>query len=158
MKKCRKCGEMKELSEYYKHKKMFDGHVNICKVCQKARISKHRQDNLERIQEYDRNRPNAQQRTVENRERMHNLTEEQKEIQINKPKREWGKRNRHKTRAHLQTGRKLINPGICSRCNSTKKIEGHHPDYNEPLNVIWLCDACHKAEHVRLRNEQRLPF
>jgi len=35
-KKCRgECGKILPLSEYYKHKQMFDGHLNICKECKK---------------------------------------------------------------------------------------------------------------------------
>jgi hypothetical protein len=40
MKKCRKCGVEKPLSDYYKHKQMGDGHLNICIDCTKKRIKK----------------------------------------------------------------------------------------------------------------------
>lgn len=34
----------------------------------------------------------------------------------------------------------------CSRCGAVKS-EAHHPDYNKPLLIIWLCRDCHVLEH-----------
>ena len=37
--------------------------------------------------------------------------------------------------------------GPCSVCGSTKRIHGHHEDYNKPLEVIWVCAIHHKEIH-----------
>lgn len=49
----------------------------------------------------------------------------------------------------------LVRPKKCTRCDSTKNIDGHHPDYSKPDCVIWLCRKCHRNEHVRLRNIEK---
>lgn len=49
---------------------------------------------------------------------------------------------------------KLHNPEICSTCGCTDRfkdgrtaIQGHHDDYNRPLDVRWLCQQCHHEWH-----------
>lgn len=42
---------------------------------------------------------------------------------------------------------KVKRKNICEQCGSTTKIEGHHPDYNKPLDVVWLCRECHRHLH-----------
>lgn len=41
----------------------------------------------------------------------------------------------------------IVRPTECSVCNDTNKIEGHHNDYYQPLEVIWLCNRCHRKLH-----------
>jgi hypothetical protein len=42
---------------------------------------------------------------------------------------------------------KIIKPNNCELCWIIWKIEWHHYDYNHPLDVIWLCEQCHKQHH-----------
>lgn len=39
----------------------------------------------------------------------------------------------------------------CRVCGATK-IEGHHPDYTNELEVIWLCQSHHKRLHSKRKN------
>ena len=66
----------------------------------------------------------------------------------------WRKRNPEKRRAWwtytnaLRAG-KLVKPEVCPKCGGTGLIDGHHADYNKPLDVEFLCRACHMKQHQR---------
>lgn len=129
-KKCFKCGEVKPLSEFYKHKQMKDGHVNKCKECNKNDVSRHRSENIEKIREYDRNRGNRQD------------SEYQKL---------WRKENPKKYAAHCMVNNHVragnLHSQNCEICGKEKTV-AHHDDYSKPLNVRWLCQAHHKQWHA----------
>lgn len=44
-------------------------------------------------------------------------------------------------------GRLIQKP--CVKCGS-QKSQMHHPDYSKPLEIEWLCAACHRIEHSKL--------
>jgi len=39
----------------------------------------------------------------------------------------------------------------CSVCGSVERVQRHHPDIDKPLEVIVLCQTCHKDLHVSTR-------
>lgn len=61
----------------------------------------------------------------------------------------------------VKTG-KLVRPNFCSVCGAKGKrkkngnitIEAHHKDYAKPLDVVWLCDSCHRDTFNRARGER----
>ena len=44
--------------------------------------------------------------------------------------------------------RSMARPANCTWCNSEENIEAHHPDYDKPKEVIWLCRTCHRNHHA----------
>jgi len=56
------------------------------------------------------------------------------------------------TKVHLAVTRavlagKLSKPDTCSLCGNTRKLVGHHDNYEKPLDVRWVCHECHKRVH-----------
>ena len=133
-KTCFKCLVAKPLDAFYKHSAMADGHLNKCKECTKKDVLQHRLDNLERIRSYDRMRGAMQHRIAAR-------VETTAEYRAAFPKR--AKANalvNHATR----TGKLKKQP--CWVCG--EKALAHHPDYDRPLDVVWLCQPHHKAAHA----------
>lgn len=46
-------------------------------------------------------------------------------------------------RSAVRAGR-LIKPAMCQWCGRDGPIEAAHHDYEQPLNVTWLCLSCHR--------------
>ena len=139
-KECFKCKTVKPLSDFYKHNRMADGHVNKCKECNKNDVTANRNKNLEKIRAYDRERG-------KNPERIKAATEIVKA---------WRAQDERRNRAHLSVSRAIRNGSLlrlpCIRCGEKKSV-AHHEDYDKPLEVMWLCQPCHKQRHKELRTE-----
>ena len=150
MKPCKVCGEVKPLSEYYKHPKMSDGHLGKCKECQKAASNAARLANLEEYRAYDRSRSNLPHRVEMRAEYQKTLDGQDARRRASSS---YNARNPVRTAATtavrnaVRGGRLIKLP--CWECGSTNRIEGHHPAYSMPLDVIWLC----KSHHQQLHNE-----
>ena len=137
-KECFKCHAVKPLSEFYKHPMMADGHVNKCKDCNKKDVTDNRNKNIERIREYDRERG-------KNPERIKAIAEVVKV---------WRCVDRRRSSAHNAVSRAIkagtLDRKPCIRCGDAKSV-AHHEDYDKPLEVMWLCQPCHKKRHKELK-------
>ena len=73
----------------------------------------------------------------------------------------------HRVREAMVRG-EMSRPETCEKCgiapglakDGRSKIHGHHPDYDKPLEVIWLCIVCHSMLHreEKASKEQALAY
>jgi len=136
-KECFKCKTVKPLGDFYKHQMMADGYLNKCKACTKSDVAEHRIKNLERIREYDRDRAKKPERRASS----------------SAISQAWRREDPRRVRSHNAVTR-AIKKGLlvrapCCRCGSERSL-AHHEDYDKPLDVIWLCQPCHKQRHKEI--------
>lgn len=138
MKTCFKCNVQKPLSEFYKHSMMADGYLNKCKECNKTDSNKHRSSNIEKVREYDRERSKHPHRVE--------LHKEQTKM--------WRSADKRRSKCHSAVARAIKSGELtrlpCSKCGDVKSL-AHHENYDEPLNVVWLCQPCHKQRHKEMK-------
>lgn len=124
---------------------MADGHLNKCKECTKSDVRANYGAHRDRYAAYERVRSRLPHRRALNRKNTGRMRSQYP----------------NKYRAHnavnnaLRDGRLERKP--CERCGSLR-VHGHHDDYNEPLNVKWLCPRHHKERHAELEALERVGF
>ncbi len=138
MKTCFKCNVSKPLVDFYKHSAMADGYLGKCKECTKLDANNHRTNNLERIRQYDRDRAKNPERLKAN-------------FEITKV---WRSEDKRRSRCHSAVAHAIRSGELtrlpCVKCGEAKSL-AHHEDYDEPLNVMWLCQPCHKQRHKEIK-------
>lgn len=147
MKTCKTCKIEKDDCQYYSNDKS-------CKDCRTAKVRANREKNIEKYREFDRQRANNPERVAA---RAAYAKTDAGKAAIRRAHVKW--ENKHPKRKHAVTtvsnavrdGRLLKQP--CIVCGETE-VEGHHPDYDRPLDVVWLCVAHHKQLHAE--HEARL--
>ena len=140
MKKCNWCEIWKSLEiVLQKRKDNKTGYYNICKSCQnKMRRLRYQKDYIRidaRNKKWNAAHPDVMRDAW----------------------RKYGYRNRNKRAIQgklqraVKSGR-ITKPTVCSDCGCNDKIQAHHSDYSDALNVLWLCHRCHKAIHREERS------
>jgi ribosomal protein S27AE len=136
-KECFKCKAIKPIAEFYKHSMMADGHLNKCKECAKNDATEHRNKNIEKVRAYDKARAKEPHRA-------------KLAAEVNKA---WRAEDARRSKAHgavasaIRKGLLVSTP--CIRCGEQKSL-AHHEDYDKPLEVMWLCQPCHKQRHKEI--------
>ena len=136
-KQCYRCKQEKDLGNFYRHPGMADGCLNKCIECAKKDAWGYRLADIDRIRAYDRERGK-----LPHRKKLSSRI--RKVYRKRYPK-------RHASNYLLNNAvrdRRVQKLELCQDCGvKPTKIHGHHEDYYQPLNVIWLCPPCHKKRH-----------
>lgn len=136
-KECFKCKTVKPLTEFYRHAAMADGHVNKCKECNRQDVRSNRASKLEYYREYDKMRAKQPHRV-------------KLALEVN---RQWRSEDKRRVQCHNAVARAIkkgeLVPQNCERCGDEKTV-AHHEDYDKPLDVVWLCQPCHKQRHKEM--------
>jgi hypothetical protein len=146
IRKCNICEVTSQSAEFYK------GVTSRCKECHKEKVRANRAENLEYYRAYDAKRFREDPRVLE-RHKAYQQTEPGKAAQ-RKGRENWLLANEEKRAAHIILGNavkagRIAKPAECEKCgDSPNRLHGHHDDYAFPLDVRWLCAACHRAWHV----------
>ena len=67
-----------------------------------------------------------------------------------------GERARNAINGGVRRGH-IFRPDSCSACGKVGRLQGHHPDYTKPLDVVWLCSPCHSREHESSGDKVSVP-
>lgn len=163
-KECFVCKESKPISRFSKNKRKSDGLEYRCKGCAKlsyqlnreAAIEKakaYRAKNIDRINEYDKKRSKEPKRKNMMRAAVKKYSQTEvaksnarKSVKKSKEKYRNATLSRSALSNAIISGRVIREPS-CSVCSSTKLVQGHHDDYDRPLDIIWLCVKCHRSWH-----------
>lgn len=131
MKKCFKCGELKELSNFYKHNQMADGHLNKCKMCAKKDVSERYLIKSNDFEFLEKERKRG-------RLKYHRLYEGT------------GKASKQRIiNYNLLYPEKAKAQSVSYKIKSQENLEKHHWSYNEEhyLDVIFLSKKEHMKAH-----------
>jgi len=169
LKRCSKCGEYKALDDFYHKSAARDGLTAQCKGCISAHQKQYREANAELLRDKSRSqylvhrdarRASMRAYYLQNKERWYEYVRRRRStkegrLAKNQESAKWREANPEKYTAQYQLNNaiklgKVERPGVCSLCGkASDRIHGHHPDYSKPLEVIWLCESCHKVVHAK---------
>jgi hypothetical protein len=163
--RCGACGKNKEASAFYTERRRKSGLSWACRSCLQDRRAQQKRNARTRSGRGARHRQRlARRRLLLSFGRMLQRllrARTPRPAAERVPRVDWS-RDLHchgltqkQARAKLNMGVALgwiIKPSSCERCNQptvSRRLHGHHDDYDYPLRVEWLCRECHSIEHGR---------
>lgn len=134
---CFRCQTTKPLVEFVVDKRRPNGHGYLCLECNRKRNAKYFST------------PEGKRRSVIGARRHH----ERHPVQTVA---------KGLVRKAIARG-DLVRPLTCEECGTIPpptrsgrpSVQAHHPDYSQPLSVVWVCAVCHAQLHRREEAAQR---
>ena len=130
MKECFKCGNVKPLSDFYRHSRMADGRLGKCKECAKTDVKENYAARRTQYSRYEKSRQGTIVRRLSKLDYMR------------KHRALYSERYAARTAVSnaIRDGRLMRQP--CSVCGN--RAQAHHKNYSNPLDVDWLCFRHHR--------------
>jgi len=130
---CKNCHQKKEASAFYL------SNQSRCKECIKESVRVNRLEKIDYYRAYDKMRA-AQPHRIALAKRVNS---------------EWKAAHPMRRAANVVVGNAVRDGRLkkqpCWVCG--EKAVAHHPDYDRPLDVVWLCQPHHKQAHALVANE-----
>lgn len=139
VKRCKTCDQIKPADAFSFERFSHLGRKASCKRCLAAKARAARRNDPERA------RRAARRYSERHAEREKRDRDRRRRASLEKYA------ARERVRRAVQAGR-LVRPDRCEGCELSVPVQAHHDDYSKPLEVRWLCPACHVAIHVRERD------
>jgi len=148
MKTCSKCKADKIDGEFQIRKASADGLTSRCKQCL-SEYDKERANNPHRIRA--RKIYEKTQKGIDARKKARAKYEKANKKKILISHRKYRENNPKKHKAHNSVAyaikTKKLSKKPCEVCGA-KKADAHHDNYDQPLDVRWLCAKHHRQWHV----------
>jgi len=151
MKKCSKCGQVKDLNEFCRDRSRKDGKSHYCKACHSARDKAYRAANREK--DIARHRAWRAANPEKSREISKAWRDANPERRAAYEK-AYRAANREKRQAQYTVSNAVrdgkMEPSSSHRCADCDQPaqDYHHEDYTQPMHVVALCRSCHKQRHA----------
>ena len=141
---CSKCGTRKPLDQYYKYATglIFRICKSCCNLASVARARRNPDEAIRRAEQY----------------RLNHMEDVNNRVKRYYHKNKHGEKIKARVVSRYAQKRGILIPQPCQyiedngcACGNAR-THGHHPDYKEPLNVIWLCPKHHAYTSLIFRH------
>ena len=149
MKTCQMCNERKDLALFGKDASKEDGLSYRCKECVNA-VRRVKREAIAATKSPD------WKKKTQDIEAYRKAWREAHPGYSTAKKKEWYSKHKDRLRVKdavkyaLRTGKLVKTP--CQVCGELE-VQGHHPDYSRPLDVVWLCRKHHHEIHTTQQTE-----